>query len=117
MPLDEELLYKRIGERLRARRVELGLGQADIAKAARLSRTSVTNLEQGRQKVPLHILYRICAALDIEVGTIVPHHEEVEAAPTVIADVRSIVDNLPPLSAEWLLELDGEGQGENNEEV
>jgi hypothetical protein len=47
----------------------------------------------------------------------VPHHEEVEAAPTVIADVRSIVDNLPPLSAEWLLELDGEGQGENNEEV
>ena len=67
-------LYRLIGERVRARRGSLT--QGDLAKRVGLGRTSITNLEAGTQRMPLHYLVRIAEALDCDVCDLVPSREE-----------------------------------------
>lgn len=47
-----------------------GVRQADLARAAGLQRTSIANLEAGRQNVPVATLLRIAAELQTTVGTL-----------------------------------------------
>ena len=42
-----------------------GLTQSQIGKACHLTRTSIINIERGRQGVPLHTFVRLCAVLHI----------------------------------------------------
>lgn len=65
-------LYKAIGAAVKKARTERGLSQEDLAKVARLTRTSITNLESGKQQVPLHSLYEIAAAIDRDVRDLLP---------------------------------------------
>lgn len=95
--VDDVQLYKTIGERLKQLRLEAGMTQAQLAAATGVLRTSVTNIEAGRQKPPLHLLYRMCVVLDVEVSSIVPSNEEV--AGQVALPFGSIYrdnDELPP---------------------
>jgi transcriptional regulator with XRE-family HTH domain len=48
------------------------MSQAALAKAVGLSRTSITNIEQGRQPVNIHTLYAMADILGIEVGDLLP---------------------------------------------
>lgn len=65
-------LYKAIGAAIKKARTELGLSQEDLAKMVHLTRTSITNLESGKQQVPLHTLYEIAAAIDRDVRVLLP---------------------------------------------
>lgn len=44
-------LYERLGYALRDQRLKLWYSQADIAKKVGLTRTSVVNIEAGRQRI------------------------------------------------------------------
>jgi len=68
----EDSLYKEIGERLRLARKEKGLTQDQVAAAISLERTSVTNIESGRQRLPLHTLYQYCGLLGVPVAALLP---------------------------------------------
>lgn len=57
---------------MRAARVAAGRSQDDLAKAVSLTRTSITNLESGRQQVPLHTLYAIAENLHCHVFDLLP---------------------------------------------
>lgn len=83
MPVNEELLYRRIGERLKSRREELGLKQGQLAEAVGLLRTSITNIESGRQRPPIHLLYALCAALNLDAAEVLPASEEMSRPSTV----------------------------------
>ncbi len=72
MAVDEYLLYSYIGTRLRERRRALGRTQQWLADRLAVERTSVSNIEAGTQRVPLHVLYRCCNALDLEITDLVP---------------------------------------------
>lgn len=102
MDVDETLLYGIIGERLKQRRLEANVTQAQLAEAAGVLRTSITNIEAGRQKPPLHLLYRMCMALDVEVSSVVPTNEEVAGLSAVPFDIYGDSDELPPRLAEIL---------------
>lgn len=102
MDLDETLLYRIIGERLKQRRFESGVTQAQLAEATGVMRTSITNIEAGRQKPPLHLLYKLCMALDMEVSSFVPVNEEVVGSSAVPFNIYSGNDELPPQLAEIL---------------
>ena len=83
--IDEKRLYQTLGERLRALREEQGAGQARMTQAALakqvgLERTSITNIEKGSQKVPLHVLFRICENLRVSVAEVLPAVAEVQSA-------------------------------------
>ena len=56
-------LYREFGRRLRTARRAVGLTQADVAVRVGLSRTSLTNIERGRQHVLLHMLFDLASAV------------------------------------------------------
>lgn len=72
---DAENLYMAIGKRIREARVKLSLTQEELAAALRMSRTSVTNIEKGRQHVLVHTLYAIASVLKIDVRQLLPGSE------------------------------------------
>lgn len=69
---NKELLYQEFGIALANERRRRHLSQAQFAAKVGLSRTSVTNIERGRQPIQLHQLYLFASTLQIEVGKLLP---------------------------------------------
>jgi DNA-binding XRE family transcriptional regulator len=92
--LDEKLLYVVLGKKIRSLREatqgERGsMTQGELAGAVHLERTSITNLERGTQKVPLHVLYRVCRVLHVKIDDVLPSYEEVNPlAPSTKLDLN-----------------------------
>lgn len=59
------------GERVRARRVELGLSQEALAQRAGLHRTYVGSLERGERNVALINILRLGRALELDAGSLI----------------------------------------------
>lgn len=64
--MNETQFYQDLGSLIASRRGALGLGQSEIAKRAGISRASLANMEVGRQRVLLHQLYKVAAALELD---------------------------------------------------
>ncbi len=108
MEINQDQLYRVIGDRLKQQRIALGLSQDALAKRIELRRTSVTNIEGGQQKAPLHVLYRFCAALGIPIAEVLPQLSEVRV-PTreeIVVDDRVRV--VTPRTARFLRSLEEE---------
>lgn len=69
---DQDAFYSALGQRIRERRIERGITQSQLAQLLSLSRTSVTNIESGRQKLLVHTLIQIASVLNMEVSTLLP---------------------------------------------
>lgn len=74
--MDELALYRLIGERIKSARERAGLSQAKLAKKLEMSRASIVNIEAGRQRAPVHILWQIAEALSTEVALMIPKQSE-----------------------------------------
>lgn len=48
------------------------LTQDALAQRVGLSRASVANVERGRQRVPLHMLYLFARALEVDAASLIP---------------------------------------------
>ncbi len=58
-----EAIYRDFGRRLRKVRRDAALTQEALGKRVGLTRTSITNIEQGNQHVGLHLLYALARAV------------------------------------------------------
>lgn len=67
-----DVLYIEFGRRLREAREASHLSQDAVAKRVGLSRTSITNIERGRQHVSLHMLYRFASAVGTQPSELLP---------------------------------------------
>lgn len=95
----QEDLYKAVGQRIRRIREERRLTQAELAELVSLTRTSITNIEQGRQKLLLHTLYDIAAALTVKASDLLP-----EVIGTVEAEAfeQHLPGDLSNVEQEWI---------------
>lgn len=89
--IDERRLYQVLGERLKKLRegsvgIRGRMTQAELAKLVNLERTSITNIEKGEQKVPLHVIFRICEVLKIPVTEVIPSLIEVQSNEEVLLE-------------------------------
>jgi transcriptional regulator with XRE-family HTH domain len=64
--------YREFGRRVRSVRENAGITQAQLASAIGLTRSSVANLEAGRQKVLLHVLIVMAELLQVEPSELLP---------------------------------------------
>jgi transcriptional regulator with XRE-family HTH domain len=64
--------YELFGQRIRNARLGLGLNQEALAHRVGLERSSISNIEKGRQRVQLHMLLDFAAALEIEPTQLLP---------------------------------------------
>jgi transcriptional regulator with XRE-family HTH domain len=65
-------LYRGIGIRIRQERERRGWTQGELADRVGLGRTSMTNIEGGRQRLLVHQLWRIARALSIQARDLLP---------------------------------------------
>ena len=70
--MDESVIYAALGDLVRQHREKQGLSQGALSKRVGLSRASVANIEKGRQRIPLHHLYRLAQALGVNAHTLLP---------------------------------------------
>lgn len=67
-----EPIYRDFGRRLRKARSDATLTQEALGKRVGLSRTSITNIEQGNQHVGLHLLYQLARAVGVPPVELLP---------------------------------------------
>lgn len=109
----EDQLYNMIGKRIREERLKAKFTQKELAQQIDLTRTSITNIESGQQKIQVHTLYIIAKALGIPVGNLLP---EIELKEKAIEE--QLPDDLPTDARKWILDIinpTDESRGENHE--
>jgi len=77
----EKDFYNRFGQILREARKTSGLSQEDLGKAVGLNRTSVSNIEKGRQKILLHTFCKVVRLLKLEPRDLLPVESRERPAP------------------------------------
>jgi transcriptional regulator with XRE-family HTH domain len=68
--------YERLGERVRERRRAKCITQEELADVLQLNRTTIVNIEKGRQRLAVHQLVRIADHLGCPVADLIPTQEE-----------------------------------------
>lgn len=86
-------VYRMFGDRVRELREERSVTQEELAKRVQLSRASITNIERGRQRVLLHQMVNIAAALDAKPSELMPL-SNADAEPALRGDVARVVEIL-----------------------
>jgi transcriptional regulator with XRE-family HTH domain len=71
---EQNEFYRQLGESLRKCRQKRKLSQEALAKLVGLTRTSLTNIESGRQHPPLHTFCDIGEQLKAEFAELVPRN-------------------------------------------
>ncbi|WP_018275152.1 helix-turn-helix transcriptional regulator [Teredinibacter turnerae] len=74
--IDESQLRKIIGTRIKELRTKSGKKQLEIATAVDLKRTSITNIEAGKQMITIPVLYRICHELEVNIDDVMPTFDD-----------------------------------------
>jgi transcriptional regulator with XRE-family HTH domain len=69
---DERIFYQRLGELIRLRRLRRGVTQEALAEHWGLNRTTVVNLEKGRQRVSVHQLVFLADFLGCTTQELIP---------------------------------------------
>lgn len=72
MDVRDRQLYEFLGARIRERRHSLQMTQAHLAAQVGLLRSSIANIEAGRQRITVHVLYHLCEVLGLDVATALP---------------------------------------------
>lgn len=71
-----ESIYQEIGRRVKSAREQKGMTQTALADMLKLTRTSITNIEIGRQRFNVDTLYRLAFCLETEVMELLPDMPE-----------------------------------------
>ncbi len=69
---DARAIYREVGANIREIREKKPLKQHELAKLVGLTRTSITNIESGRQKVLVHTLLALAQAMDVSAQRLLP---------------------------------------------
>jgi len=105
MQVNESELHRLVGDTIRKRRKLIGMTQTELAEKVGLLRTSITNIEAGRQRAPLHVLYNICVAVGVEVREVLPTNAEALRYGRVEMEVDGKRKSVPAGAARLLSEL------------
>ncbi|HVZ80513.1 MAG TPA: helix-turn-helix transcriptional regulator [bacterium] len=70
--VDSAQLYSQIGKEISKLRQSKNRTQTQLAKAVSLTRTSITNIEKGRQKILVHTLWDLAEELGIHPSKLLP---------------------------------------------
>lgn len=65
-------LYRTLGQFIKAARVQQHLTQEELAMQVGLTRTSINNIEHGRQRIQIHTLYMFAEALHTRPAALLP---------------------------------------------
>jgi transcriptional regulator with XRE-family HTH domain len=88
-----EELRKRVGERVRHRRIECEFTQEELAERLDLDESTIRAIEAGRRGVSLTVLVALAQALNVEPGSLI---DEKATVSTSEAEAAQLVRALEP---------------------
>ena len=88
-------IYVEIGKQIFEARDRKGMTQEQLAEKISLKRTSITNIEKGKQQLLVHTLVNIAKELEVEVSSLIPKVSEKESI-----QIKS--DKYPKKSLNWV---------------
>jgi len=84
--------YEQFGRRVRSARLSLNLNQEELGHQVGLERSSISNVEKGRQRIQLHMLLKFAAALNVPPEDLLPDSTAIsDPLRNVPADTRRFV--------------------------
>jgi len=101
-------LYPEFGKLVRGHRRRLGLTQDQLAERVGLSRTSITNIEQGRQKVLLHQVFTLADSLEVAPAALLPAAPHESSAQIE----QKLPENLTAREKDWVRRVMTSGTSE-----
>lgn len=87
-------IYAALGMKVRARRDEMGMTQADLSARIGLSRASVANIENGRQAVLLHQFLSLASALCLQPNDLLPSVSSVSDRANLPSKVQEFIETI-----------------------
>ena len=115
--MEQKMFYTDFGKLLESTRNDVGLTQKNLAKRVGLSRTSITNIEKGRQRIPLHMLYAFADALGVQPDKLMPQKQSEPDTIDYILDTKLKNMNIEENSMQWIKRvIESAKKGENDEE-
>jgi transcriptional regulator with XRE-family HTH domain len=81
-----DAFYAIVGQNIKNARIERGVSQTQLARLIGFNRSSVANLEAGRQRIALHLFFLIAEALDVRPDNILPDTQLLEEINPVTID-------------------------------
>lgn len=91
-PEETDRFYVDFGRRVRAARASGELTQQALADALGLTRSSVANIEAGRQRALLHITAAIASATGVAASELLPGDTALTAPPALHRDLKRLSD-------------------------
>lgn len=95
---DRKSFYLSVGKKVKQARENRSYTQEELASKVSLSRTSITNIEQGRQQFMVHTLLEIATALDVNHASLLPEIKHTKFADTLDEKLKE----LPPNERRWI---------------
>lgn len=87
--MEPQAIYAHIGALIKTRRKHFKLTQEQLASQLSISRASLANVETGRQKILVHQLFSLAAALDMSPADFLP------SATTTVPQAAVAIADLP----------------------
>jgi transcriptional regulator with XRE-family HTH domain len=94
--------YVEVGGRLREKRQQASLSQAELAQRVGLSRTSITNIERGHQQISLHLFLSLAAAVGANPWDLVPEAVDVSTTESL---PEGLLEGLTQRDQDWVLRV------------
>ncbi len=94
--MEKSAIYEAVGGNIRRERLVREMNQTELARRVGLSRTSVTNLELGRQSILVHQLVSIANALGVAPASLMTVKND---------DAPDVAQQLSPQLTKWVESL------------
>ena len=96
MEFDRAGFDREVGLRLQRARKDRGITQAQLAGKIGLPRPSYANIESGRQRIPLDVVWRAAVALGLSMTVLVPEPLPRRSEPAAVLPIAaSVLPTLP----------------------
>ena len=96
-----DAFYVALGRRVQTERAGRSMTQEALARRIGLTRSSVANLEAGRQKIQVHILVSIASALRVDLDRLIPESER--GSEELITEVNKQLEGQPESTRRFVL--------------
>jgi len=94
---EQQAFYREMGQRIREAREKSHLTQEALASMVSLTRTSITNIEKGRQQLLVHTLVEIAKALKVSLESLLP-----ETQSLCVEELDELLKDRSPQEREWI---------------
>lgn len=88
---DQIRFYSALGEKIMKARIDANIKQEPFGKLLGLTRTSIINIEKGRQHPSIHLLWEIARILEIEVVSLLP---DFKTENTISPEIKEKIDGI-----------------------